>query len=125
MTLRVFNAIKNPHDHESFFNVDLIEAIVSSQMSHSEPLETSLTHENPSSCDDEDVREYVKWMDSFSHNRRIYFESLGASPSYTISSIEKPPILEEKPIPTHLRYAYLGEASTLLVIISSSLSHTE
>ena len=42
-----------------------------------------------------------------------------------ISSIEKPPILEEKPIPTHLRYAYLGEASTLLVIISSSLSHTE
>ena len=65
MTFRVFNAIKHPHDHESFFNVDLIEAIVSSQMSHSEPLETSLTHENPSSCDDEDVREYVNgWIPS-------------------------------------------------------------
>ena len=42
-----------------------------------------------------------------------------------IPSIKKPPILKEKPLPTHLRYAYLGVVSTLTVIISSSLSHTE
>ena len=42
-----------------------------------------------------------------------------------IPSIEKSSILEENPLPTHLRYAYLGVASTLAVIISSSLSHTE
>ena len=40
-------------------------------------------------------------------------------------SIEKPPIVEEKQLPNHLRYAYLGEESTLLVIISSSLSNME
>ena len=41
------------------------------------------------------------------------------------SSIEKTPSLEEKPLPAHLRYSYLWEAFTLLVIISSSLSHTK
>ena len=40
-------------------------------------------------------------------------------------SIEKPTSLEEKPLPAHLIYAYLEEASTLSVIISSFLSHTE
>ena len=63
------------------------------------------------------IREYMKWLDSFSPNRRKYFKSLGASPSHLIPSIEKPPILEEKQLPTYLRYDYLGEASTLSVII--------
>ena len=35
----------------------MIEAIVSSQLGHSEPLETNLTHEDPTSCDDNVVRE--------------------------------------------------------------------
>ena len=39
--------------------------IVSSQLVHSEPLETGLTHEDPFACDDEVVQKYVNWMDSF------------------------------------------------------------
>ena len=88
-------------------------------------METSLTHDDPSSCEDETVQEYVKWMDSFGPNRRKYFESLGASPSRLTPSIEKPPNVEEKQLPNHLRYAYLREDSTLLVIISSSISNME
>ena len=64
-------------------------------------------------------------MDSFGSNKRKYFESLGASPSWLIPYVEKPPILEEKQLPTNLKYTYLGEASTLPVIISSSLSNME
>ena len=64
-------------------------------------------------------------MDSFGPNRRKYFESLGASPSQLTPSIEKPPIVEEKQLPIHLRYAYLEEVSTLPVIISSSISNME
>ena len=64
-------------------------------------------------------------MDSFGPSRRKYFESLGASPSILTPSIEKSPILEEKQLLNHLRYAYLGEESTLPVIISSSLSNME
>ena len=87
VTLNVFNAIKHPHDTDSCFRVDMLEAIVSSQLFPSEPLETSLTHDDPYSYEDETVQEYVKWMDSFGQNRRKYFESFGASlsqltPSY-------------------------------------------
>ena len=64
-------------------------------------------------------------MDSFGPNRRKYFESLGASPSQLTPSIEKPPIVEEKQLPIHLRYAYLEEVSTLPVIISSSIFNME
>ena len=98
---------------------------MSSQLGPSEPLETSLTHDDPSSSEDEIVREYVKWMDSFGLNRRKYFESLGASLSLLTPSIAKPPIVEEKQLPNHLRYAYLGEESTQPVIISSSLFNME
>ena len=125
VTFSVFNAIKHPHDNDNYFRVDVIEAIMSNQWGPLEPLETSLTHEDPSSCEDDLVWEYVQWMDSFGLNRRKYFESLGASPSRLIPSVEKPPILEEKQPPAHLKYAYLGEASTLPVIIYSSLSNME
>ena len=106
LTFKVFNAIKHPYENDNCFRVDVIKAIVSNQLGPSEPLETSLTHEDPSSCEDDLVREYVKWMDSFGPNRRKYFESLGASPSWLIPYVEKPPILEEKQLPTHLKYAY-------------------
>ena len=125
VTFIIFNAIKHPRDNDNCFRGDVVEAIVSIQLGPSEPLETSLTHKDPSSCEDDLVREYVQWMNSFDLNRRKYFESLGASPSRLIPSIEKPPILEEKQLPTHLKYAYLGEASTLPVIISSSLCNME
>ena len=106
VTFKVFNAIKHLQDKNNCFRVDVMEAIVSSQLGHAKPLETSLTHEDPASCDDDTVRENVNWMDSFRLNKRKYFESLGASPSRLTPSIERPPSLEEKPLPTHLKYAY-------------------
>ena len=60
---------------------------MSSQLGHSKPLETSLTHEDLALCDDNMVREYVNLMDSFRLNKRKYFESLGASPSHLTPSI--------------------------------------
>ena len=88
VTFNVFNAIQHPHDTDSCFEVDMLEAKVSSQLVPSEPLETSLTHDDPSSCEEETIQEYVKWMVSFGPNRRKYFESLGASPSRLTPSIE-------------------------------------
>ena len=40
----------------------------------------------------------------------------------TPPSIIKPPKLELKPLPTHLRYTFLGEGNTLPIIISNKLS---
>ena len=40
-------------------------------------------------------------------------------------SFEQPPKMDQKPLPSHLRYAYLRDASTLPVIISASLTAEE
>ena len=37
-------------------------------------------------------------------------------------SIEKPPVLELKQLPSHLKYVYLGDKKSLLVIISYYLT---
>ena len=61
-------------------------------------------------------------MDSFKPNRRKYFESLGENTKTPVPSVEQPPKMEQKPPPSHLKYAYLGNASTLPMIISASLT---
>ena len=50
------------------------------------------------------------------------FEELETSKRQLVPSIEKPPELELKLTPIHLKYAFLGDSSTLPVIVSYSLS---
>ena len=64
-------------------------------------------------------------MDFFEPNRRKYYEPLGENTQMPIPSFEKPPKIEQKSLPSHLRYANLGDASTLPVIISASLIASE
>ena len=113
VTFNVFNAIKRPMESESCFRVDIVEAIVLIQKDHIDVLETSLIYEDSPNTVEDKAREYVLWMNSFGQNKRKYFESLGSILSLPIPSIERPLVLEEKPLPSPLRYAYLGESSTL------------
>ena len=64
-------------------------------------------------------------MDSFQPNRRKYYELLGENTQTLVPSIERPPQLEKNPLPSHLRYAYLGESSTLPIIILAALTVVE
>ena len=64
-------------------------------------------------------------MDSFQPNRRKYYEQLGDNTQTSVPLVKRPPQLEKKPLPSHLRYAYLGESSTLPVIILASLAAVE
>jgi hypothetical protein len=64
-------------------------------------------------------------MDSFEPNRRRYFEDLGQPAPKIKSTSEQAPVLELQPLPEHLWYAYLGEASTYPVIVSAKLTKTE
>ena len=125
VTFNMSNAIKHPMESENCFRLDIVETIVSSQKDHKDPLETSLIYGDSPDIVNDEAREYVLWMDSFGQNKRKYFESLGPSSSRLIPSIEKPLILEEKQLPSHLMHAYLGESSTLPIIISSYLSKVE
>ena len=56
------------------------------------------------------------------------FESLdltSADFKDNVPSIEKPPKLELKQLPSHLKYAYLGDQETLPMIISSHLTTSQ
>ena len=120
----VFEAVRHPTESDMCFMAEIVEAIVSSKSGLTDPLEASLV-ENDSENMSEEAEEYAKWMDSFGPNRRKYFESLGEGAKTPVPSAEQPPKMEQKPLPSHLKYAYLGVASTLPVVISASLIELE
>ena len=120
----VFEAVRHPTESDTCFMTEIVEAIVSSQSGLTDPLEASLIQSDSENMGEE-AKEYVKWMDSFEPNRRTYFESLGESAKTPVPSVEQPPKMEQKPLPSNLNYAYLGIASTLPVNISASLTELE
>ena len=120
----VFKDVRHPVESDTCFMVETVEAIVSSQSGIIDPLEASIVQSDSEKLGEE-AEDYVKWIDSFEPNRRKYYEPLGKNTKTSVPSVEQPPKMEQKPLPSHLRYAYLGNASTLPVIISASLTAIE
>ena len=116
----VFNVVRYLAESNACLMIEAVEDIVFSHSGLTDPLETSLVHNDKEELVEE-AEEYVKWIDSFQPNRRKYYDPLGENTQTSVPSIERPPQLEQKSLPSHLRYAYLGESSTLPVIISASL----
>ena len=113
--------MRHPTQSDACFLVETVEAIVSSQSGPTDPLEASLVQSDLENLSEETF-EYVNWMNSFEPNGRKYYEPPGENNQMLIPSSKQPPKVEQKPLPFHLRYAYLGEACTLPVIISASLT---
>ena len=120
----VFEAVRHPEESDTCFMTETVEAIVSIQSGLTDPLEASLVQSDSENLGEE-AEEYVKWMDSFKPNKRKYFELLGENTKMPVPSVEQPPKMEQKPLPSHLKYAYLRAASTLPVIILASLTEIE
>ncbi|XP_020415553.1 uncharacterized protein LOC109948059 [Prunus persica] len=77
--------------------------------------------------DDEGVHEYIHALNSLPTvlpKFRNVYESLGEPKQPLKPSRQQPPKLELKPLPQHLKYAYLGAAETLPIIIATDLTHT-
>ena len=124
VTFNVFKAMRHPTESDACFLVETIEAIVSSQSGPTNPLEASLVQSDSETLS-EKAAKYVNWMNSFETNGRKYYEPLGENIKTLLPSSKQPPKGEQKPLPCHLRYAYLGEACTLPIIISASLTASE
>ena len=120
----MFEAVRHPVESDTCFMAETVEAIVSSQSGLTDPLEANLVQSDSKNLGEE-TEEYVKWMDSFKPNRTKYFESLGENTKMPVPSVEQTPKMEQKPLPIHLKYAYLGTTSTLPVIILASLTEIE
>ncbi|XP_063948095.1 uncharacterized protein LOC135152190 [Daucus carota subsp. sativus] len=133
VTFNMFNAIKLPSDEEECFKVDMLDAAARSEIDNrlkTDILERVLSGD--SEFGDEEEEEHLQYLNASPWRRQIDppIESLGLSElkdshEKLEPSIVETPKLELKQLPEHLRYAFLGEASTLPVIIASNLSGIE
>ncbi|XP_070003489.1 uncharacterized protein [Nicotiana sylvestris] len=98
----VYRALKLPAHYEELSMISVVESDATSLVAYMSPI-------------DPVERGFKK------------FEALDRPVTLTLPrpSIEEAPKLEFKPLPAHLRYAYLGNSETLLVIISSILTSTQ
>ncbi|XP_070005346.1 uncharacterized protein [Nicotiana sylvestris] len=125
----IFNVQKSMRRPSEFANCSLIDAvdvIVQSDdevLTIEDPLAACLT--NLEEVNGEDLAEWVLALEDRGFwDRELEFEPLHLGKRETPPakpSIEESPKLELKPLPTHLRYEFLGPDSTLPVIISSGL----
>ena len=60
----VFDVVRHPAESDACFMIEAVEAIVYSQSGLTDPLETSLVHNDKEELSEE-AEEYVIWMDSF------------------------------------------------------------
>ena len=137
MTLEtnIFNVANQMGDEDEIHEVDLIEEVVDEhieKMIGGDALEVCLVQgvENKSSYTafEREVEELGAWLQeevSFEKLRDVdwisRFEELPPRESRMIPSEDRFPSLELKKLPSHVKYAFLGEDDTFPVVVSSSL----
>ena len=95
----VFEAVRHLVESDTCFMIETVEAIVFSHCGPTDPLKTSLVQSESEELVEE-VKEYVKWMDSFKLIRRKYYEPLGEIAQKSGPSFEQPPKMEQIHYPT-------------------------
>ena len=129
VNLNIFNVMKEIGDDEDVCEVNMIESVVQNyvdQVSYDEPLKSCLVSPN---CVEEVTTSELEFLHSIIEHSEVMepngwapkFEKLPPMEDIVLPSEEKPPKLELKPLPSHLKYAFLGVEDTFPVIISSSL----
>ena len=129
VNLNIFNVIKEIGDDEDVCEVNMIEFVVQNyvyHVSYDDPLKSCLVS---SSCGEELTTSKVGFLYSIIKHSEVMeangwaprFENLPPIEDRVLPSEEKPTKLELKPLPSHLKYGFLGVEETFPVIISSSL----
>lgn len=130
VTFNILKSIKYSSEPDDCFRVDLIDHIVAESLygRSEDSLERCLvrsSYTNDGDLNVEGMEDYLEATPFHSHNWKPPVEDLEKTTSTPPPSHRKAPTLELKTLPPHLRYAYLGESSTLPVIISDSLTKLE
>ena len=117
VNLNIFDVIKGMGDEEDVCEVNMVDYVVQKyvdNVSHNDPLKLCLV--SPSS-DEEVTTLKSEYLHSIIEHNKILevngwapkFESLPPKFDKALPSEERPAKLELKPLPTHLKYAFLGE----------------
>ncbi|XP_022866337.1 uncharacterized protein LOC111386130 [Olea europaea var. sylvestris] len=125
----IFKTMKLSIESDSCFQIDVIDKVVQdSFLLHnlSDAYEAYIVHSQSMQFDSVEIETCARFLDTNQpYTLRRYFEELRTGPTKPLPSIQQPPKLELKQLQPHLRYAYLGESCTLLVIISNIVSEVE
>ncbi|KAL5561252.1 hypothetical protein UlMin_030999 [Ulmus minor] len=129
VTFNAFQSMKFPSDIEECSAISLADSLVAEQLERccENSLQSAMLDD--SNLEDE-IEEEWAWIETKQGvgKQKMQFESLDMSarefklPKF---SVDESPALELKPLPSHLRYAYLGDFSTFLVIISALLTEEQ
>ncbi|CAN6570922.1 unnamed protein product [Malus baccata var. baccata] len=111
---KVFEALSHPSSSLECYAIDVLDSLVFSkflQAQSIEPLQTVLSQSQDEFNEEDELMEEVA--------------ALEALAPYPLNVSPLAPKLELKPLPPHLKYAYLAEFETLPVIIASDLNPNE
>ncbi|XP_070667507.1 uncharacterized protein [Malus domestica] len=121
--------IKYPSDNHSCFYIDIFDSLAHQYFEdlNEDVLETTITkgirlkNNGATPMLTDDKHEYVHAVHPSEHVVKI----VAALDSLPLQNVVQPPSLELKPLPSHLKYVFLGEQETLPVIVSSTLTAQE
>ncbi|CAN6562571.1 unnamed protein product [Malus baccata var. baccata] len=111
---KVFESLSHPSSSLDCYAIDVLDSLVFSkflQAQSNEPLQTVLSQSQDEFDEEDELMEEVA--------------ALEALAPYPLNVSPLAPKLELKPLPPHLKYAYLAEFETLPVIIASDLNPNE
>ncbi|KAL9399457.1 hypothetical protein Peur_008418 [Populus x canadensis] len=130
--MNIFNVSKQIGEHEDIREVDLIQTVCQEHFEREwikDPLERTLIHDErfySLECVDEEVRELETYLDPMPlmsiGQWTPSFEPLISPQVKAEASLVQPYKPERKPLPSDLKYAFLGEDESYPIVISSKLS---
>ena len=129
VNLNIFNVIKEMGDEKDVGEVNMVDYVVQkylNNVSYDDPLMSCLVSpswdEEVTTLESEFLHTIIEHNDILEVNGWApKFEPLPPIEDRALPSEERPPKLELKPLPSRLKYAFLGVEETFPVIISSSL----
>ncbi|KAM2593901.1 hypothetical protein EV2_044868 [Malus domestica] len=128
---KVFESLSHPSSSLDCCSVDVLNSLVFNnilQTKSNDPLQFILSQSQDDFDEEYALIEVVAALEAlkpYPSTISPLILSLQPFATHLIPSIVKPPKLELKPLPPHLKYAYLAEFETLLVIIAFDLSPLE
>ncbi|XP_038711641.1 uncharacterized protein LOC120005855 [Tripterygium wilfordii] len=126
--LKVFEALSFPSTSlDTCFSIDLIDTLITSTFVHNEitDLEQVLIGSPSEEEAIESVGAVLEHTKPYQPRYTPPIEPLVMNKTKLEPSIISPPKLELKPLPQHLKYAYIGKDETLSVIIATDLTKEE